>query len=134
MALLLKQDIVELNKDITLSGKNDWRYTVVTFTCGVWSSNEDVWLRIDDGDGTTDGDAHTGSSAYETLSVSRKIDEDATKIECIIYQDEGDESSTITATSASLSVLYWNRAVVGGCPCCGSYLYDPTCSILKTEE
>lgn len=29
---------------------------------------------------------------------------------------------------------YYNRAVGGGCPCCGSYLYDPRQPIIKVPD
>ena len=141
MAYLAKQDMISNNKDYTLSGERDIRYCDVVFTALVWSSTADVvWLRITDGATTTDGTAHDGEAldeydgSWKTLTVNHTISEDATELTAVIYLDEPTESLGIQATSAVFYVVNYNRSVVGGCPCCGTYMYDPAKPVLTIPD
>lgn len=125
MAYLLKQDLTQF-KDITVSGKNDWRYCEVTFSADIQYCTEAdiIFLRIDDGDTTTDSSAHTGDNSKQTLSVTHTISEDATKVEAVVVFDPT-ESMDIYVTNPSFAMRYYTRDVGAGCPACGSYTYDP---------
>ena len=126
MAYLLKQDLLQ-NKDITLSGLNDWRYCDVTFSADIeFCSEADIaFLRIDDGGSTTDSAAHTGDETRQRLSVTHTIGSCATKLEAIVYFNPT-ETMSIWVYDTSFSLDYYTRKTSGGCPCCGSFTYDPT--------
>ena len=125
MAYLLKQDVSKYH-DITLSGQNDWREASITFTADIeFCTEADIcFLRIDDGDSTTDGEAHTGDNTRQSLSVTHTISEDATKIEAVVYFNPT-ESMGIWVYNTALKMNDYTRNVSAGCPCCASYLYDP---------
>jgi len=129
-----RQDIVPLMKDVTLSGANDWRECTVTFSAEVWAASVDqAYLMIDDGVDESVSVTHPGDSTWKYLSVTRTISEDATQIMAIVHlEQEEDAAGALLVRDATFNVHEWNRDVRGGCPCCGSFLYDPRQRIIKT--
>lgn len=129
MALLLKQDVNGYNlkgAPIRLSGSGDWRYCTITFSADVhYCTEADIcYLQIADGDTTTNSAAHTGDNTRQTLTVEHTISECATKIEAVVYFNPT-ESMGIQVYDASLTMNYYEPKVGAGCPCCGSFVYDP---------
>jgi len=126
MAAYVYQDILTSNKDITLSGSNDVRYCTITFSCELSSDlASSGFIRIDDGDTNTDSSYHTGGDSYETITVSHTVSCDATRLWAVIYMEEPEATDELYFRNAVFSVDYYTRNVSGGCPCCGSFTYDP---------
>jgi len=124
MGAFLSQSVQDY-LDISLSGKNDWRYCSITFSCSVQAFEaETASLRIIDGVGESSSSYHSGGGAFETLTVTHVIDEDATEITVFIDCLDPSETREVYFTDAELSMDKFDREVSGGCPCCGSYLYD----------
>ena len=46
----------------------------------------------------------------------------------------GDRRVPAAGTVVTSADQYYTREVTGGCPCCGSYLYDPKQPIIKVPE
>ena len=68
----------------------------VTFSCKVKCSTASrVFLKVDDGIGTTSSSNHSGGGGWETLTVTRDVDDAATKVECSLEISSG---ASISAT------------------------------------
>ena len=94
----------DLAQSLTISASQNThlRGRFVTFSCQVKASVVSrVFLRIDDGVDTVDSEYHTGGGAFEELTVTKKIDGSATKIETSIEISSG-ASITATADAAML--------------------------------
>ncbi len=58
----------------------------VTFTCYVWAGNADkAYIQINDGVGTTNSSYHTGTSAWQQLTVTRTLNAAATQLRIMLY-------------------------------------------------
>lgn len=74
----------------------DLRGRTFTLSCRVKASTASrVFLKIDDGVGTTSSSNHTGGGGWETLSVTRSLNASATKLECSLEISSG---ASITAS------------------------------------
>ena len=123
MPAYLTYDLLQ-NKDITISGKNDWRYCTITFSADVSAAVAAfAYLYINDGDDESSSVAHSGSNEYEALSVTHVISADATQLEIALYGADPQETTEAYIKNVKVVLHEYNIDVSGGCPCCGSYIY-----------
>ena len=81
----------------------------VTFSCKVKAGAASrVFLKIDDGVGTTSSSNHSGGGTFETLSVTRTLNASATKVECSLEISSG---ASITATVDGAMLVLGSAAV-----------------------
>ncbi len=67
----------------------DYAGRTMSIGCWVYTSGAGVTITIDDGVGTSNSSAHTGGGSQEFLSVTRKIDVSATKVQITINIPNG---------------------------------------------
>ena len=101
----------DLAQSITVSSTLNtfFQGAAVTFSCKVKAGAASrVFLKIDDGVGTTSSSNHSGGGTFETLSVTRTLNGSATKVECSLEISSG---ASITATFDGAMLVLGSAAV-----------------------